>query len=425
MTLAFLLFVGYIFQRLSRSNRARLEAETHQQLMEQELNIAHEIQMGMVPDTFPPFPDRKELDIFAYMEPAHNIGGDFYDYFIRNEKLFFCIGDVSGKGVPASLLMSMCRTMFRTLSSTKSQPREIVSNINDGLKEQGGRDMFVTLLVGVLDLPTGRLRYCNAGHNTPFILGKDDCEPLPMKANLAAGIRKGYNYVQEDIVLLSGQTLFLYTDGITEAMTPEGTLFGTQRLKDTLSSLRNIQPKAAISTVKKAVRAFEKGADQSDDMTMVAIRYTPVPEEVLLARSITVENKMTELNRLHEFLSAFAADARLSEKEKQVLDLCLEEAAANVILYAYPIGSIGQLEVEARLTPDHTVFILTDHGKPFDPTSLPDVDLKQRNKERQKGGLGIYIIRQNMDSINYERIDGQNVLTLSRLLSHATGRSHA
>ena len=418
MALVFVLFSAYVFWRISRINQARQQAETQRQLMAQEMNIAHEIQMGMVPDKFPPFPERKDLDIFAMMQPAQNIGGDFYDYFIRNEKLFFCIGDVSGKGVPASLLMSMCRTMFRTLAASENSPNALVSSINNGVKDIGGRDMFVTLFLGVLDLPTGILRYCNAGHNPPAILDGDDCTLLPVKPNLPAGVRKNYNYQREDCIMQPGQTLFLYTDGITEAMDPSGELFGTQRLVKTLSGIGTLIPRDVITAVDARVLAFAGGAAQNDDKTTLAIRYTPVEEEVVLSRSITMENKREELTRLHEFVAEFAADAGLPEKEKLVIDLCLEEAAINVILYAYPLGSKGFINLEAKLLPERMVFVLSDHGKPFDPTSLPDVDLKQRNKERQKGGLGVFLVRRNMDSINYECRDGQNILTLSRLLSH-------
>ena len=198
------------FMHYFKSVRAQQKAETERQMMEQAMNVAHEIQMSMVPDRFPPFPERKDLDIYALMQPADEIGGDFYDYFIRNEKLFFCIGDVSGKGVAASLLMSMCRTMFRTLSDTESQPQVLISNMSNGVKELGGRNMFVTLFLGVLDLPTGMLRYCNAGHNPPVILDGGQCTTMTVKANLPAGVRKNYNFVQENIILQRSSLMTAY-----------------------------------------------------------------------------------------------------------------------------------------------------------------------------------------------------------------------
>ena len=383
-----------------------------QQLMDKEMGVAHSIQMGMVPDRFPPFPERKDLDIYARMAPARNIGGDFYDYFIRNEKLFFCIGDVSGKGVPASLLMAMCRTMFRTLSAKESNPQAIVSAMNDGVNELGGRNMFVTLLVGVLDLPTGRLRHCNAGHNPPFVLDADGHgEEMSVKPNMPVGVVRKYSYRQQELNLNAGETLFLYTDGVTEAQDPSGILFGVARLLPVLQE--GGTPQELIERVDAAVKAFEAGQAQTDDLTLLAIRYTPVQETVLLERMLTLENRKAEIGRLAGFVEDFAREAGLTTREGLDLNLALEEAVTNVILYSYPEGVKGSVQVEARALSDRLVFVITDQGKAFDPTVVPDVNLKQRNAENRKGGLGIFLVRKIMETVNYEYRDARNILTLT------------
>ena len=141
--------------------------------MESELKIAHDIQMSMLPKTFPPYPERDDIDIYGQLMPAKEVGGDLYDFYIRDEKLFFCIGDVSGKGVPASLVMAVTQTLFRTISRRESQPDRIMTTINESIAEDNESNMFVTLFIGVLDLPTGRLRYCNAGHNAPVLIGTE------------------------------------------------------------------------------------------------------------------------------------------------------------------------------------------------------------------------------------------------------------
>ena len=351
------------------------------------------------------------------MSPASNIGGDFYDYFIRDEKLFFCIGDVSGKGVPASLLMSMCRTMFRTLGATESSPERIMSSINSGLNELGGRNMFVTVFLGVLDLPTGILRCANAGHNPPYVLDSAGLTALEVKPNLPAGVRERYDFIRQDFTIQSGQTLFLYTDGITEAQNPSGQLYGIPRLEAVLSAAGDRSPREVIGCVNDEVVTYAAGAPQSDDITMLAIRYTPIREQVLLSRSITLENRRSEVDRLHGFVAEFSAEAGLSADKQSVIDLCLEEAVVNVILYAFPSGAHGVINLEARMTAQRLVFVLSDEGKPFDPTSVHPADPVRRGKDHRKGGLGIYLIRQQMTSVNYNYSDAHNILTLTLLNS--------
>jgi len=182
-------------------------------LMQSELNVARNIQMSMLPKTFPAFPDRKDLDLYATLTPAKAVGGDLYDFFIRDEKLFFCIGDVSGKGVPASLVMAVSRTLFRNIAASTSEPHRIVEMMNVNICEGNENCMFVTLFVGVLDLKTGRILFCNAGHDAPFVEGTQiDC-----KSNLPIGVIPDLNYSDQEIEMAPGSILFLYTDGLTEA----------------------------------------------------------------------------------------------------------------------------------------------------------------------------------------------------------------
>ncbi len=242
--------------------------------MEIELNIASGIQMSMLPKVFPPYPERKELDIFGALTPAKGVGGDLYDFYIRDEKLFFCIGDVSGKGVPASLVMATTRTLFRTISNNESKSNVIMESINHTISENNDTNMFVTLFVGVMDLKTGRVEYTNAGHDAPIIITDEDIQMMPVDPNIAIGVMADFEYTIQQTVLPTNATIFLYTDGLTEAEDKDCQLFGDERIDETLRKMGNtITPKALIETMTSAVHEFVGQAEQSDDLTMLAITY--------------------------------------------------------------------------------------------------------------------------------------------------------
>lgn len=240
-------------------------------LMQSELNVARNIQMSMLPKTFPAFPDRKDLDLYATLTPAKAVGGDLYDFFIRDEKLFFCIGDVSGKGVPASLVMAVSRTLFRNIAASTSEPHRIVEMMNVNICEGNENCMFVTLFVGVLDLKTGRLRFCNAGHDAPFVEGTQiDC-----KSNLPIGVIPDLNYSDQEIGMAPGSILFLYTDGLTEAEDANHKLFGKERVAAVVSTFDGT-PRQLIETVTDAVLQFVGETEQHDDLTLFALKYKTI-----------------------------------------------------------------------------------------------------------------------------------------------------
>jgi sigma-B regulation protein RsbU (phosphoserine phosphatase) len=240
--------------------------------IESELNVAHGIQMSMLPKTFPAFPDRKDLELSASLTPAKAVGGDLYDFFIHDEKLFFCIGDVSGKGVPASLVMAVSRTLFRNISAHTDQPSHIVETMNTNICEGNDECMFVTVFVGVLDLQTGRLRYCNAGHDAPFIINEDS-SLLPTDSNLPIGVMPDLKYSEQEMMLTPGMTIFLYTDGLTEAENGRREQFGMQRIREVISARTSDSPQELIETMAAAVHQFVGDTEQSDDLTLLAIKY--------------------------------------------------------------------------------------------------------------------------------------------------------
>lgn len=238
--------------------------------MESELNVAHNIQMSMLPKTFPPFPERNDIEIYGILKPAKAVGGDLYDFFIRDEKLFFCIGDVSGKGVPASLVMAVTRTLFRNVAAHTTEPSHIVQAMNDAINDSNDNNMFVTLFVGVLDLHTGHLRYCNAAHNAPYLQNA----VLPCDPNLPVGVMPDWNFTEQETEMTSGSILFLYTDGLTEAENARQELFGEQRVDDVITHFVG-SPEELIEAITGAVHLFVGDTEQSDDLTMLAIKYWP------------------------------------------------------------------------------------------------------------------------------------------------------
>ena len=253
----------------------QLTAATAQKAsMESELSIARDIQMSMLPKVFPPFPDRRDIDVFAQLVPAKAVGGDLYDFFILENRLYFCIGDVSGKGVPASLVMAVTATRFRTLSNTEKRPDQIVSALNDAMSANNESMMFVTLFIGSLDLATGELLYCNAGHNAPAMMTPSGpARFLDVASNVAVGVTPGVKFQLQSLKLEPGSILFLYTDGLNEAEDPAQNQFGEQRILDELAATGADNPEMLVARMTGAVRAFAGEAEQSDDQTMLAVRF--------------------------------------------------------------------------------------------------------------------------------------------------------
>ena len=268
-----LLLLAYIMWRTFRGIRKLGEVSAEKERIGSELKIAQNIQLGMLPKTFPPYPDCDEVAIYGLLTSAKEVGGDLYDFHVRNGHLFFCVGDVSGKGVPASLMMAVTRSLFRTVSARVEEPDEIVKQMNNSMSEMNENSLFVTLFVGNLDLKTGILSYCNAGHCPPVLMGSD-ISTIKMDSNIPIGVMSGWDYTRQEILVESDSTIFIYTDGLTEAEDSTHGQFGEARLLAELEKLRSDTPRALIEHMSEVIRVFEAGTEQSDDLTMLAIKYT-------------------------------------------------------------------------------------------------------------------------------------------------------
>lgn len=249
----------------------------HEQLVviQQDLKIASEIQQSILPKVFPAFPDKKEFDLYASMLAAQDVGGDFYDYFlVDNDHLAFVIGDVSGKGIPAAIFMAVSRTFIRVMGQRGISALECMNYVNNLLCNDNNSCMFVTVFYGILNIKTGELEFVNAGHNPPYILDKQGTvKELQITRNSVLGCFDNYQYKPDKAQLNHGDIFYLYTDGVTEAFNANEEAFGTDKLEQDLSQLTNSTPEQVIKTISQNVKQFSTGVKQSDDITMLVIKY--------------------------------------------------------------------------------------------------------------------------------------------------------
>lgn len=412
-----LLLLVFIMYASARNIMKLLEVNKQNQTIESELNIARNIQMAMLPKTFPPYHDCLDLNIYGTIIPAKEVGGDLYDFYISDNKLYFCIGDVSGKGVPASLVMAVTRSLFRTLSAQSKDPAQIIIQMNDAMSEMNEQNMFVTFFLGILDIETGELNYCNAGHNAPILIS-DTPTALPVLPNLPIGILSGYTFISQTITIQRGNTLFFYTDGLTEAENINKELYGEERMFKTITEWSDtFNAKEQVNAIQQSVEQFVDKAEPSDDLTMLSLRYLPDSSEQssnktdqIVKSQIVMRNDIQQIPTLAEWVESLGIPQMLN----MTINLALEEAVTNVMLYAYP-DSNGTVLIESLKDKNQITFVISDSGIPFDPTKKGEVDITLAAEDRAIGGLGIHLVRQIMDKIEYERKDDKNILALTKL----------
>ena len=405
--------LGFIIYRFNQYVKRLHESKISKERTDSELNIAKTIQSEMLPSGDI---NRPDVDVSGTQVTALEVGGDLYDYFIRDEKLYFCIGDVSGKGVPSSLVMAVVHSHFRSYAQHETNPARIMAAINESATEGNKTNMFVTLFIGVLDLPSGRLRYCNAGHDAALIIN-GGVKTLQVNSNLPVGVFNDFKFVMQETQLPQNVTLLLYTDGLTEMADPMRRLFGLQRIIDTTQTCLEqgkTSPAMLMSSLHDEAKRFANGAQQSDDLTMLTVHYHRPDEKLVLNETITLGNDVTQVPELNSFVKSVTDRLNLDPSQASQLMLAVEEAVVNVMNYAYPIGTNGDVTIQASATGQWLKFIITDQGKAFDPTIGGHADTTLSAEDRPIGGLGILLVRSLMDSINYERFDGKNMLTLTK-----------
>ena len=401
-------------RRLDDSIEHLKETTAAKERMESELKIAHEIQMSMVPKMFPPFPDRPEFDIFAMLVPAREVGGDLYDFFfLDDDRLFFAIGDVSGKGVPAALFMAVTKTLLRATASQEATPGETLRRLNEELYKDNDSCMFVTLFCGILNVRTGEIEYSNGGHELPYHLSGSELRPLENTGGGALGIAENAAYRSERLRLGPGESLFLYTDGVTEAMDAAGELFAERRLEQSVRRAGVSGPRQLLGQVVDEVNAFAAGVPQADDVTGLVLRYVGASREGA-GVEIILRNDLSELDRVRGRLGEFGTQRRLSPQLLRDLDLALEEILANIISHGYADNREHEIRVRLDVERGEVRVDVEDDGQPFNPLDAPEPDTARPVEERPVGGLGIHLVRSLMDGLEYRRQGDRNRLTMRK-----------
>ncbi len=280
--------------------------------------------------------------------------------------------------------------------------------------------MFVTLFVGVLDLKTGHLHYCNAGHDVPLLVGAG-VGKLPCKPNVPVGLFAQWKYILQDTYIFANTTIFLYTDGLTEAENAQHQQFKMNRVLDVAKEAREadqLEPRQLIDRMSDAVHQFVGEAEQSDDLTMMAIQYIKPEHHVTYNKTLVLPNDTMQLRRLAAFVNETCEVLGFSENLTKKMLLAIEEAVTNVMLYAYPPDVKGEVRIDMSANDLLLLVNIYDSGAPFDPTAMPEADVTLPLEQRRRGGLGIFLMRKLMDSVSYERIDDCNALTMIKRLDN-------
>lgn len=406
----------YMKEALKKYIRELTETTAAKERMESELKIAHDIQMSIVPKIFPPFPQRPELDIYAVLEPAREVGGDLYDFFFIDEsRLCFVIGDVSGKGVPASLFMAVTKTLIKTNAKMCASPEEILRKVNAEIARDNDSCMFVTVFCGILNIRTGEVSYANGGHNPPFILrqGKTP-EFLSGGRGPAVGVLEDAVFEKAVLAMRPGDILYLYTDGVTEACNEKDELFSEERLQEMLSGTVPGSLKGLVEETLRNIRFFSGRMPQADDITLLVLKYFGGGDggKRMNGLTLSLDNRLSDLAKLQTALAEFAEGHDLPREVLHSLDLVLEEIVVNIVSYAYADTLKHEIVICLEREEKEVVVRVQDDGLAFDPLKIPAPDLDAPLEKRAVGGLGMHVVRNLAKEIKYERIQGRNILTL-------------
>lgn len=400
---------AFIIQNLMRER----ETQHTKELIESELSVAREIQMSIVPKLFPAFPERNEFDIFAMIEPAKEVGGDLYDFFLLDDDhLCFTIGDVSGKGVPASLFMAVAKTLIKAKAGINSGPDQILYQVNNELCKDNDSGMFVTIFLGILAISSGELIFSNGGHNLPYLLKADkEVVTLPKLPGIALGVMEDSPFACSKITVGTGDSLVLYTDGVTEAMNRAGELLKDEMLVRILQQYDGGSAKDTVRHVLDETRRFVNGASQSDDITILVLKYLDSKRMVY-----RLKDDPEDIALLSEAVEKFAEENGVPQDIVFKVNLSLDELLTNTLSYGYPESGEHNISVSLAVQNQTLVIETRDNAIPFNPLEKPEPDTGLEIDERPIGGLGIHIVRTMMDEITYRREACLNILTMKKFI---------
>ncbi len=391
-----------IEQDISTKKSARIDSE---------LSLARDIQNHLLPNTFPAFPDHTEFDLHAIMRPAKEVGGDFYDFFmVDRNHLAIVMADVSGKSIPAALFMVIARTLIKNETMTGKKLSEVFRAVNNMLCEGNDLDLFVTAWAGIMNCETGYVTYVNAGHTPPLLIHEGKPEIIKCKPNFILGGMKNIEYPSDEMNLSKGDIIYLYTDGVTEAEDKDKELYGMDRLLSVVTQNTEATMADFCNAIRNDVDSFQDVNEQFDDLTMLALKYLgndSMENEITL--EATLENIPVATSFVNRILDAHKTLART----KAQFSVAVDELLSNISKYAYP-NKIGKFKLKVIKTDKAISLVFTDSGIPFNPLTTQDPDVTSSAEKRKIGGLGIFVVKNSVDHMDYKYENGQNVLTITK-----------
>ena len=380
-----------------------------------ELSLATRIQAAFIPHLFPPFPDRPEFSLYATMDPAKEVGGDFDDFFLIDEDhLGLVMADVSGKGVPAALFMMASKIILQSCAMLGHGPAAILTKTNEAICSNNQEQMFVTVWLGILEISTGKLTAANAGHEYPVVKrAEGGFELYKDRHGLVVGAMGGVRYREYELQMAPGDKIFVYTDGVPEANNARNELFGMERMIAALNEDAAAGPEGILKNVRRAVDDFVEEAEQFDDLTMLCLEYKGPQAQP--PRELTVDAAVGNIPAAIKFAEAELDAVACPMKAKMQLTMAIDEIMANIAQYAYAPGT-GPVTLRFAFEEGTRTVTLTflDKGMPYDPLQKEDPDVSLSAEDRPIGGLGVYLVKKTMDHVAYEYRHNQNVLTIQK-----------
>ncbi len=397
--------------------KAKAYSDAVKEQIASELRVAREIQMGMLPHDFAPFEQAYGVSFGAVLEPAREVGGDLYGVCSAGpERLVIFLGDVSGKGIPASMFMVRAISLARLLARDIAEPERILARLNDELATDNPSGMFVTFLCAVFEPKSGRLTIANGGHCRPVLLPADGAPRWAVKnLGTALGFEPGLEFERTEMTLQPGDTLVLYSDGVSEAFNPQEECYGNDQLLADAGALAGQSPPDLTTSLLQKVRAFANGAPQSDDIAILTLKVQSPPAESAVSKTLELHATPEEVMRAVEAMQEFAAGQGVPEKLLFGLALALEECGSNIVNHALQRDAQKTFQVFLEHTATAFTIELRDGGPAFDPTAATSPK-PQAEDDDLPGGWGIGLVRRYMDEISYRREEGKNVLCLRKRL---------
>ena len=407
------LLSAWLSYTMKKNTQEKFSIETERAEVQYDIKVASVLQQNMLTNEFP---EEKEYDVYASMKPTRGVGGDFYDFFkIDRKHAAMIIADVSGKGIQASIYMSLSKALLKVYSLGGNSVDKIAEKTNAYLKSTKGMKMFVTAWIGILDMEKGMLFYTNAGHNPPCIMrASGQYEFLKSRVDFVLGGKAHIRYFENQVRFMPGDKIFLYTDGVTEAKSESGEFYSEARMLEELNKCTDMNPRNTIEFLNERLREYQGESEQYDDITMLCFSFNEFVHMVEEKYHSFKADKHC-FNDVIAYISEETQKTGCSPAISQNIEIAASEVLANICSYAYD-GENGMLEVLVKKEENKVLVIFRDNGKQYNPIENDRPDTTLPLHERKRGGLGIHIIKKLMTDVQYKYENGMNVLTLIQLL---------